>query len=115
MTPDFKILSFDARFRSEFLKIVTPLNPIFALLYAGCERLLVFSSNKRIKLSSSSPCEVSELSQESGTQEGNGPRSEQHSDNNYYQNSRPGSSGKNYLLSTKMNADKIIINKTRNS
>lgn len=58
---------------------------------------LVFSSNKRIKLSSSSPCEVSELSQENGTGD-NGTRSDQHSDNNYYQNSRPGSSGENLNL-----------------
>jgi len=79
-----------------------------ALMNRYLETIKQASSNKRIKLSSSSPCEVSDLSQENGNGEGN--RSEQHSDNNFYQNSRPGSSDQSPLQSprapkTEVNSD----------
>ena len=53
-----------------------PLNKVFS------------STHKRIKLSASSPTAVNQEPENGEAQ------SEQHSDSNFYQNSRPGSSGK---------------------
>lgn len=49
------------------------------------------STHKRIKLSASSPTAVNDQPENGEAQ------SEQHSDSNFYQNSRPGSSGKHIL------------------
>jgi len=89
-----------------------------ALMSRYLEQIKQASSNKRIKLSSSSPCEVSELSQENGnTQDGNGNRSEQHSDNNFYHNSRPGSSDQSPLQSprapkTEVTSDTVQVSRS---
>ena len=63
------------------------------------------STHKRIKLSASSPTAVNDQPENGEAQ------SEQHSDSNFYQNSRPGSSGKksSYLISGKIYWIETII------
>lgn len=61
------------------------------------------STHKRIKLSASSPTAVNDQPENGEAQ------SEQHSDSNFYQNSRPGSSGKQILLSGKIYWIETII------